>query len=458
MPPRDNVKGLALPKVRPVLEEELEAVLVEAGGLRAHPDADRRTAKGADFLLDDAVIELKLLEDNGLDKPERRAKLAALFGKHWPGRPVIVLDPANLPADGIRDYKAIMQGPIKTGIAHAKKQLAQSREEFPEALCSVLLIVNNSYAALSHEELIEIAGERAQRDTSQIDVVVVAGCYMQSDGFDSFAVWPIDQIVIHPERPFAGYDKLASAWARLAERTMTDLVLGRGGSKGPLSDQTFTLEGVTYVKPALPIGTPSDFWINGRPRDDSDELESCPPVAITFPDVSPTDWKRLAGRLADPLTHFGSLQTWRAHGREAAATADALQPFVPMKTTATGFEAWRRKVGAERSVEALKLYANELFDTDVRRLIHGAKKLEPNCRLPLRSVVVVTEVIGQDMALDVSHIALMAASLGREPHFRALAQNLRIRRQHAIALGAAYAVAYQINAVLWREDLRYAWR
>jgi hypothetical protein len=40
-------------------------------------------------VLGEAVIELKALDDEGLVKPERQAKLAALFRKHETDRPVL---------------------------------------------------------------------------------------------------------------------------------------------------------------------------------------------------------------------------------------------------------------------------------------------------------------------------------------------------------------------------------
>src|SRR3954447_892378 len=52
---------------------------VHQGGVRAHPDADRREKKGADYRLGSALIELKALDDEGFVKPERQHKLAALF-------------------------------------------------------------------------------------------------------------------------------------------------------------------------------------------------------------------------------------------------------------------------------------------------------------------------------------------------------------------------------------------
>jgi len=58
--------------MRPISEAEIDEVIVAAGGRRAHEDAHRRVKRGADYVLGDAVIELKTLEGDGLEKPERQ--------------------------------------------------------------------------------------------------------------------------------------------------------------------------------------------------------------------------------------------------------------------------------------------------------------------------------------------------------------------------------------------------
>jgi hypothetical protein len=52
--------GLSSFRMRPIAEEEIEELVVQAGGRRAHPDADSRSKQGADFVLGDSVIELKI--------------------------------------------------------------------------------------------------------------------------------------------------------------------------------------------------------------------------------------------------------------------------------------------------------------------------------------------------------------------------------------------------------------
>lgn len=443
--------------IRPIAEEDLDAAIQAAGGCRAHPDASRRDAVGADYLLQDAVIELKALDEDGLDKPERRRKLADLFRRYQWDRPVVVLDPRDLPEEGLRQYKAIMQGPIKNGIAHAKKQLKQSRAEHPSATCSVLFLINNSYAALSHPELLALASERVKHDTSQIDVVVVAGCYFHSDDFDSYLLWPMDQMVIHPDHPFTGYDNLRKAWNELSQRLMTDLIQGKEGSKGPVADATFELDGVTYIKPAPPIGGQSQFFKAGRPRKNSSGINSCPPVATTFPELSPTEWRQLRLLLANPQDVFGTYEDWTAFRTRAASSHGALKPFVLVPVNCDGFEAWCRHRKAEPGRASLMAYANDRFDNEIHRLIGMAKEHLPEQPLPRRSIMVLTEVIGQDRANDLSHLAIIEAEPGQDPTVKALISNVRIFHEHGVALAAAYALAHGVDVVLWRKDNRHAW-
>ena len=79
--------GIPSFRIQRLSETEVETVVIRAGGKRAHPDADRRSLRGADFVLGSSVIELKILEDEGLDKPERRQKLTKLFRERFPARP-----------------------------------------------------------------------------------------------------------------------------------------------------------------------------------------------------------------------------------------------------------------------------------------------------------------------------------------------------------------------------------
>ena len=177
--------------IRPLTEADLTGMVESAGGTVAHPDADRRSRRGSDFILQGAAIELKILSEDGFAKTERQQRLAILFRDEGFRAPVVVLDRETLSAPGRRAYDRIIEGPIKTEIATARKQLKETRKERSDTILSVLWVVNNGYTALNHNDIVRIVGHRARNDSQNIDGVIVSGCYFHSDGFDSFFLWPL---------------------------------------------------------------------------------------------------------------------------------------------------------------------------------------------------------------------------------------------------------------------------
>ena len=110
---------------------------------------------------------------------------------------------------------------------------------------------------------------RVRNDTSQIDGVIVSGCYFYSDTFDSYVLWPIRYIAIKQDCSFDAFDQLRAAWHALALKHMNALVQenpGKAETKDPVADMQFDVDGITYVKPTPPMGSKSDFFVNGRPR------------------------------------------------------------------------------------------------------------------------------------------------------------------------------------------------
>jgi len=73
--------GPATTYLRPLTEEIVDEIIDNAGGRRAHSDQAQKKTKNADYILGDTVIELKIMEDEGLDKAPRQAKLATLFAR-----------------------------------------------------------------------------------------------------------------------------------------------------------------------------------------------------------------------------------------------------------------------------------------------------------------------------------------------------------------------------------------
>jgi hypothetical protein len=447
-------------KIRPLSEQIFNEIIGLAGGKRAHPDHDRRKARNADYILGEAVIELKILDDESLSKGDRQAKLAALFVAQNPDRPVYVLDRAALDLNGQRAYNRAMEGPIKGAVRSAKGQLVQSRAEFPETRLSILMLVNNANTSLDHDEIVALVGRRARNDTDDIDGVVVAGAYLHSDGFEMFALWPIDYVPIRLDHPFPEYGALRDAFHGYAERAMTAAIIDglRGDmTKGPVLDTGFDHDGKTFVKPAPPLGNSSDFYINGRPRLNSTGIDSCPIVGLIFPDLDRTEWQKFRSYMPDDMSLGERFEDWLTEREEAGSQGTLLKPMVPMTVTFNGWVANLNEKPPPRRFGTVRDYANRLYQQAINEVIEGARDLAETKVFPSRYILAVTELIGQDEANDVSHIFLVEERPGSKPRMTALVRNARIFHLHAAALGASYAVKHGVSSLRWKKDVTYAW-
>lgn len=448
--------GLPSFRIRPISEAEIEQVIVSAGGKRAHPDADRRTLKGADFVLGSSVIELKILEDEGLDKPERQQKLATLFRERFPERPTIVLDRGLLNAQGQRAYDRIMEGPVKTAVSSARKQLQQSKSEH-NATSTVLWVINNGYSSLSHDVLVELVARRARNDSSDIDAIVVSGAYFYSDTFDSFFLWPVDCTPIHLDRPFMGIEALREAWNGLAEERMTALMRQPAvadDTKGPVVDLSFQLEGITYVMPTPPMGRESKFFINGRPRNNSTGITSSPPVATVFAGLNLHEWGEFKCQHAQ-MVSSADYDAWKV--KEARASSECeLKPFITIPVTYTGWLKWARQQTKGSSVSVHR-YASDLFQEKVLGVIYGARERAGNSVLPRRYMLLITEEIGQDLAFDVSHLAEVCILPDGRDHIDEVWTDKPMFFQQALSVAAAEAIARGVECIYWEKDKSYAW-
>lgn len=444
-----------LPRIRPLSEDrDIDFVVAQAGGRRAHEDSDRKDTRNSDYVLGRSVIELKLLDEERLEKPEAQAKIGLLFGALQPDRPVVVIDPTVIEQNDRYTYATIMQGPIRGVVRSARAQLKQSRKEIGEDVITVLFVVNNGFTAFTHEELLDHVVSRARNDTDEIDAVVVAGCYLHGDGFDTYALWPIDCVSIHEERPFIEFDALRSAWNELANRHMTEFVRGEHGltaAKEAQSDIVFEWEGRVFVKPATPIGSESKFFGARRPRHNRLSIERVKHVAFTVPRFSPVEYRRVRAALRDePLLE--NLDTWNDHVEEALSRSTPLRPVVAIDISRGTWEAWKRRNPGCSGLESLRAAANVRYGVEAGKLMHAAKELHSGIVVPRRYIAVAVELIGQDANNDVSRIGVCT---GEDVEWIVL--NARMPHFGALALAAAHALRLGLPNILWAHDLRYAW-
>ncbi|VVC01120.1 Uncharacterised protein [uncultured archaeon] len=446
-------------RIRPITEGDVREVVESCGGVVAHPDADSRTARGCDFVLQGAAIELKLLNENGLEKSARQRKLASIFCNEGYAAPVVVVDPENLSEAGKRQYDRAIEGPMKRAVESARQQLKQTRAERSDTQRSILWILNNGYTALNHEELSALIARRVLNNTSSIDGVIVGGCYFHSDGYDSFCLWPLEYVPIRIN-PFPAFDDLHASWNRFAEKFMTQVVMGPHTDdlvKGPVIDTQFEVDEITYVKPAPPIGGSSSFYLQGRPRKNSTGPKECPRVALTFPGFSKLEWSRFHTALPGEKGLRDDYGLWLRHEQEARGQGLPLKPFVRVPIAFEDWHDWHKKKDRPSVMSSIYEYTNTVFQERIQAVLSSAREMKEQGLLPSRYILAVTDEIGQDRANDLSHIAAVWQRPGRKPDIAPLFENLRIFHEHAVALASAYAVEMGLDFVLWIRNMRYAW-
>jgi hypothetical protein len=445
--------------VQKLTEADLDHIVEAAGGIRAHPDAAQRDKVGADYVVGKTVIELKILDEEGFDKPTRQAKLAELFRANQPDRPVVVVDPELLPEKDRRRYRNIVEQPIKGIIAKSKQQLEQTREEISETTGSVLWIVNNGYTALDHDTLKDIAANRVRQDTSSIDGIIVSGCYYHSDGFDGMLVWPCAYVPARLDHSFPEFDRLRDEFQAFAETYMTNLMRQTqpAGDKFEVRDLVFDVDGLRFVRPAPVLGQPSEFYVGGRPRTNSSGIEECPVVGLIVPGLKRADHALIAGVIGEPGGPLGNWPAWQRHMEGAAAAASPTKPLVSIPVDAEEWLRWCRAESENPSLTTLNRFAHTIFDERIRATLKSARERTEGGIIPSAYVLAVTQEIGQDRANDVSDIAAVRERATEGPIIRPLAENLRIFHEHAIGLAAAYALREGLDLVLWNRDRRHGW-
>lgn len=447
-------------RLRPISEQDIDQVVKDAGGKRAHPDADRREQIGADYVLGNCVIELKALDDEGLAKPERQAKLASLFRPLNLEKPVVVLDRESLSLAEQRNLDRILEGPIKTSISKARKQLKQSRLEHKCATTSIIWFINNGYTALDHDALLKLIAHRVRNDTSEVDGVIVSGCYFHSDSFDSLFLWPFEYVPINLDKPFPDCDSLHRAWDNLATQHMTALmqqVPGKQEIKGPVVDTQFDIDGITYVKPAPPIGGKSNFFRNGRPRLNSTGITTSPPVGLIFGDLSLGQWTKFRANMPEVQWLRMSYEDWKLAKANAAKQETNRIIFIAIPVT---WDAWIKWVSRSEDHESLTAhhYATAIFQDKINSLINEARNIDEEKVLLNKYMLIVTEEIGQDQGNDISHAAIVTEHPDGTQDFEEIFYNQRLFHEYAMTLGSAHAIAQGVDVVRWRKNKTYAWR
>lgn len=440
-------------------EDQFDRMILECGGSRFVEDSSIQEGANADYLLFDNLIELKLIEEEGLNKDLRQQKIAELFAEAFPDDPVIVLDPSLLNEDQKRRYLRMLEVPIKTQVKKASKQLQSSEKKLGTKIKSrVLVIINVGYMALRQDLFKELVTKCVFRDSSGIDHVLVGGIYYDSDNFDSYVIASLEDVPINLARPFES-ELLTSGWGSIVRSCMKTMFdpSKQAGSRLPTEDIHFKVEDRIFVRPRPQIGKPSAFWINGRPRKNSSGIESCPPTASVLPKISMSEWQLFKDSLSDPSPLRESYAEWLGFCKDTQDSENGLRPTVCYPVSFSDWENYLKNQEIKHPLlEDISRLAADLFEPCVRDLIDGVRELPASLSVPGKYVYFETREIGIDKDWDVSAIYLVSAIVGFE-RIEVLLPKQRLFFEYALAVACSYAVKHEVESVFYQKDLTYAW-
>jgi hypothetical protein len=447
-------------KIKTLTESDIDNVIKEAGGSKIDTrEREKLSIKTADYLFGNSLIELKLVNEEGLNKQERRNKLSALFNKKQKNRPVVILLPHFLDKEDLNKYYNILETPIKTHIKKASTQLMVTEETLYPNHVKILLIINNGYTSLGMNEFEKICVSRVKNDTSNIDFVIVAGIYFYSDDFDLYSFFPFQLIKI-TNKSFNDFDKLLDSWNNYSELIMTKMIREPNSidfNRLPSYDISYQHNGKYFVSPSPPIQRQSKFYIHGRPRHNSTNIEVCPQVANTFPFLNKEEWTKAKFDLIDNYELSESYEDYyRLYNKKLLTKQDIMQPFVPIEILYDSFVEWCKNYNFQNDFYSLCEYANGVFDRKVKEIIFSARNIDETKIFTTNHVYLLTEEIGRDKAFDISSAYIIRQTLYQKTK-TLIFKDLSIFHEYGLSLASCYAFKNNIHSVYYKIDKTFGW-
>jgi hypothetical protein len=431
-------------------ETDFDEVVLNAGGRRYTDDPTIKDLN-CDYILDDAVIELKIIKEEPIEKRTKQKKIAKLFRSDIR---TVILNPLDLDQHGKRKYYQELAAPIKSQLKKASKQLKTSAAEI-DAQVKIVIIMNNGLTMTDHDEFQRLATERTRNDTSGIDILIVCGMYYFSDRFDSYAFFRFEDIKIRgKERPDL-IQKLRDAWFNKVEQYMTkqivDLTMKR--TKEPIQDLFFELNGIRYVKPPIQWGKPSEFYGEaGRPREDTTGMKHCPPVATVLPIFDDESYNFARRNIVNSTILTGSLREYLVWAEnERANSLNPFRPIVLVPITRQELEKIERPFNfAQISQSVLPKFQNSVISTADRATEFSDEPLS------LNYILVQVNEIGIDKANDIATISHIMDYPTPMQNF--IIKGERMKYDYALMLASAHCLSVNANTVYYYRNEDFKWK
>jgi hypothetical protein len=220
----------------------------------------------------------------------------------------------------------------------------------------------------------------------------------------------------------------------------------------PVIDLVFDLDGTRYIKPA-PAMPQSGFWPGGvAPRENTSGINSCPPVARTFPALSDCEWRRFKDAMPSSTRLKGTYKEWvESYPEDTPESRDPLKPLVLVEVRFEDLERWIKKPKAHWQFPDLAKFSSRVFHKRAMQLFEDAKDKEQIRVVPLDYIHLALTEVGNDKANDFASIYYVSEVPGLERK-EPLVENVRLFFQYGMAVAAAYAIRCKVKTILFTKE------
>jgi len=178
---------------------------------------DESTTKTPDFLVGQIAIELKDLQTESLFDKDRQVSIGKIF-KQYPGKFVDLYPLLNY-GELTAPFHTLIQNTVKNHIKKASKQIKALKETQTISNAGIILL-NTGMFTLPHELLKSFVQGILDNNTRTIEFAFIFSQRMQTNGFDTYAVFPSGFIGRVPDE----IRILESETDKMVEAKMTQLM------------------------------------------------------------------------------------------------------------------------------------------------------------------------------------------------------------------------------------------
>ena len=236
----------------------MDAVIEDIGGRRlTAQELKIIPADNADYCIHNGIAELKIFEEDPLQKKDRQDELADYFKENFMLAPEVDINIKHLNDDAKHGYKKIVGKRIKKAVKKAGRQIRETKSALQRNFdLGILIAVNNGCNSLPHDEFSNLVLTNARNATSQIDFILCITVEYHTGKWDSYVFCQTD---CFPTRCGLEYPNSTLFKERVGARfsdAMTEMMRNLTSNPdlsealAPVADIRFERDGVTYVNDA----------------------------------------------------------------------------------------------------------------------------------------------------------------------------------------------------------------